>query len=168
MPKTSAPISNQLRELGRRLTQFGQSHPPRSRLPEQFWDEAMSVAHDEGLYRTARTLHVDYANLKRRVERSSQRKQGALKTSRSTTGTLKRSRTGSRRQLPAQASTRTTPPTAFVELMADSLATNCLIEVEGAGGTRLRIQKRMSAPEVLRLVRDWREGLAGGSREGQE
>jgi len=122
----------------------------------------MSVAGDEGLYRTARTLHLDYANLKRRLEMSSQRRQGALKTSRSTTGRLKRSRTPASHQLPAQASTRTIPPTAFVELMGDSLATNCLIEVEGAGGTRLRIQMRMSGPEVLRLVRDWRDSDGSG------
>jgi len=125
----------------------------------------MSVAHDEGLYRTARALKLDYANLKMRLDGWSQRRQGALKTSRYTTGTLKRSGARASRQLPAQASTRTTPPTAFVELMADSLATNCLIEVEGAEGARLRIQIRMSAPEVLRLVRDWREGLVGAGRE---
>ncbi len=125
----------------------------------------MSVAHDEGLYPTARALHLDYANLKMRLERRSQRRQGAVKTPRYTPGTLKRSRTPDSHQLPAQATTRTTPPTAFVELMADSLATNCLIEVEGAGGARLRIQIRMSAPEVLRLVRDWREGLVGAGRE---
>lgn len=154
-------------ELGRRLTQFRQSHPPRTRLPEQFWEDAMSVAHDEGLYRTARTLHLDYANLKRRLESSCQRRQRAQNTSRSTTEALKRSRTPGSRQLPAQASTRTTAPTAFVELMADSLATKCLIEVEGASGARLRIQKQMSAAEVLRLVRDWREGLGAG-REGWE
>jgi hypothetical protein len=125
----------------------------------------MSVADEEGLYRTARTLHLDYASLKRRLERPSQRRQEAVKASRSTTETLKRSGTAARRQLPAQARTRTSPPTGFVELMSDAFATNCLIEVEGAGGARLRIQMRMSGPEVLRLVRDWRDRSDGSGRE---
>jgi hypothetical protein len=45
-----------------------------------------------------------------------------------------------------------------VELLADSIATDCLIELEGAGGSRMRIRLKMSPPEVVNLVRNWREG----------
>jgi hypothetical protein len=54
-----------------------------------------------------------------------------------------------------------TVPTTFVELLGESIASvgtraaECLIEVEGAGGARLRIRMRMSTPEVVNLVRDW-------------
>jgi hypothetical protein len=47
-----------------------------------------------------------------------------------------------------------------MELLADSVADDCLIEVEGAGGARMRIRMKMSTPEVLSLVRDWREAAA--------
>ena len=60
-----------------------------------------------------------------------------------------------------------TPPAEFVELLSDSIGADCLIEVEGAGGARLRIQMRMSAPEVLSLVRDWRVGSVSPLRESQ-
>jgi hypothetical protein len=52
-------------------------------------------------------------------------------------------------------------PTAFVELLGESIASvgsraaDCLIEVEGAGGARLRIRMRMSTPEVVNLVQGW-------------
>jgi len=44
-----------------------------------------------------------------------------------------------------------------VELLAGSIgAADCVIELEGVGG-RMRIQMKLTAPEVMSLVRDWRE-----------
>ena len=44
-----------------------------------------------------------------------------------------------------------------MELLADSIAADCLIELEGAGGTRMRIRTKMSPAEVVNLVQNWRE-----------
>jgi hypothetical protein len=54
-----------------------------------------------------------------------------------------------------------------MELLANSVGADCLIEVEGAGGARMRIRMKMSTPEVLSLVRDWRDRGAEARGEGQ-
>ena len=59
---------------------------------------------------------------------------------------------------PNQTGAGTTVPTAFVELLADSIAADCLIELEGAGGSRMRIRMKMSPSEVVNLVQNWLEG----------
>lgn len=117
---------------------------------QKSWAAAASAARREGLYRTARTLRLDYANLKRKIETPAERRAAAEKTaSRKRKNTLpKRPNTPKER----------TAPTAFVELLADSIAGECLIEVEGAEGGRMRIRMKMSTPEVMNLVRCWREG----------
>jgi hypothetical protein len=143
-------ISSEMAELGRRLREFREAHVPRTRLPEELWSAAAAVARQEGLYRTAHILRLDYANLKRRVEPFSARS-AALKQ----TASRKRRAAPSKR---AETAKRSNAPAAFVELVADSLATDCLIEVEGASGVRMRIRMKMSTPEVLNLMRNWREG----------
>ena len=67
MPRKQAPITEDLLDLQRRLVEWRSSHPRRSRLPEQFWSEAAGLARKHGLYRTARTLPIDYANLRKRL-----------------------------------------------------------------------------------------------------
>ena len=77
---------------------------------------------------------------------------------------LKPTRTPSS-SLTNHSSKRRTARIGFVELLAESIAADCLIEVEGAGGARLRIQMRMTAPEVLSLVRDWGDRSAGTGQD---
>jgi len=144
-------ISSELAELGRRLREFREAHVPRTRLPAELWSAAASVARQEGLYRTARTLRLDYANLKRRVEPFAERRAAPKKSA-----SRKRRAGPSKRVEPTK---RNSAPAAFVELLADSLATDCLIEVDGASGGRMRIRRKMSTSEVLHLVRNWQEGL---------
>jgi hypothetical protein len=159
MPKRDTSVSGELAELGRRLREFREAHAPRTRLPEELWAAAASAARREGLYRTARTLRLDYANLKRKIETPAKRRAAAQKTAsrKRRSAPPKRTETAKRR----------IPPTAFVELLADSIGGDCLIEVEGAGGARMRIRMRMSTPEVLSLVRDWRDRGAEARGEGQ-
>jgi len=57
-----------LQQLGRQLEEWRNSHPPRSRLPEEIWAAAAEVARQHGLFRTAHTLRLDYMKLKRRVQ----------------------------------------------------------------------------------------------------
>jgi hypothetical protein len=150
MQKREDQISNELRQLGGRMEEWRSSHIPRRRLPEEFWEAAVGVARQEGVYRTARALRLDYANLKRRIEAAAGKEASAPPASQQVRQDVKR-----RRKVPAPVK-RGTEPATFVELVAGSIGADCLIEVEGRGG-RMRIQMKLTAPEVMNLVRDWRE-----------
>ena len=99
---------------------------PRSRLPEELWAAAVELAGQQGLYRAARALRLDYAALKKRMAAAS----------------------------PPPA----TPPPTFVELRnpAGEMAADCRIELEDAGGGHMRIQMKITPPEVASLIRAWR------------
>lgn len=148
MPKRDAPISIELQELGRGLKRFRKAHAPRRRLPEELWAAAVEVAGRGGIYQTARSLRLDYANLKRRVEAAP-----------SDTATKRSNRAHSPSNRVTAPSNRVTAPTGFVEMLADSIGADCLIEVESANG-RMRVQMKLTAPEVMSLVRDWQAGGA--------
>ena len=49
------------------MAEWRSSHPRRSPLPEEFWAAAVQLARKHGLYRTARALPIDYANLRKRL-----------------------------------------------------------------------------------------------------
>jgi hypothetical protein len=59
---------SQLERLRRRLEAWRKSHRPRSRLPGQLWNKAARLAGHYGLNKTARALHLDYYDLKKRVD----------------------------------------------------------------------------------------------------
>jgi len=67
MVSKQAPITEDFLDLQRRLAEWRSSHPRRSPLPELFWTEAAGLARKHGLYHTARTLPIDYANLRKRL-----------------------------------------------------------------------------------------------------
>lgn len=67
VPRKQAPIAEDFLDLQRRLAQWRSSHSRRSPLPDEFWTEAAGLAGKHGLYRTARTLPIDYAHLRKRV-----------------------------------------------------------------------------------------------------
>src|ERR1700736_1909326 len=67
MPRKQAPIAEEFLDLQGRLAGWRSSHPRRSPLPDEFWTEAAGLARKHGLYRTARTLPIDYANLRKRL-----------------------------------------------------------------------------------------------------
>lgn len=72
MPPKKTPISEDFLDLQSRLADWRSSHPRRSPLPDEFWTEAVELARRHGLYRTARTLPIDYANLRKRLHSSPQ------------------------------------------------------------------------------------------------
>jgi hypothetical protein len=67
MPRKKTPITEDFLDLQSRLAAWRSRHPPRSPLPEEFWTAAVELARKHGLYRTARALPVDYANLRKRL-----------------------------------------------------------------------------------------------------
>lgn len=60
-------LNGQLERLKRRLEAWRKSHKPRSRLPGRVWNSAVRLAGQCGLNKTAKALHLDYYDLKKRV-----------------------------------------------------------------------------------------------------
>ena len=56
-----------LEQLRQQLTEFRNTQPVRSRLPEPLWAGATELATRYGVHRIARALHLDYTGLKKRV-----------------------------------------------------------------------------------------------------
>jgi hypothetical protein len=104
----------------------------RSRIPEPLWTSAVKMAGRYGIHRTAKVLRVDYYALKKRVE-------GA----------------------PAAIASKTPAEVArarFLELPAAPWvgAGECTLELEDAGGAKLRIHlKGFEAPDLAALNRSF-------------
>jgi len=75
----SRNTNNQIDHLRKRLDTWRESHRPRSRIPGRLWESAVQVAGQCGLNRTAKTLHLDYYDLKKRLEAASI-KQGSVQS----------------------------------------------------------------------------------------
>jgi hypothetical protein len=69
MMPTTRPRRLDLGRVRRRLDRWRQTRAHRrSPIPTALWASAVAVARQEGLYRTARALHLDYGGLKAHVE----------------------------------------------------------------------------------------------------
>jgi hypothetical protein len=114
----------------RKIEQWRQQHRPRARIPEELWREAAELACVHGINRTARALRLDYYSLKKRAA--------------------------------AAAAPSSEPAPEFVELLPGGMPAGrpeYLIEVEDAGGAKLRIRLQGGdIPDVAALVRVFREG----------
>jgi hypothetical protein len=127
--RKSTPIPEPIVQLQRQLDQFRGTHPRRTKLPESLWQAAVELASQHGVYSVAHPLRLDYMGLKKRLG-------GAP--------SLRR---------------KATKPT-FVELIAPGRAPleECVIEFESAGGSKMRIQWKATAPlDWVSLLRAWRE-----------
>ena len=96
-----------------------------ARIPEDLWAMAVDLAREHGVAPIARGLRLDYYSLKKRLEAG---------------------------RPPATG----TPAPAFVEVLAGGPAApaDCVVEVENASGTRMRIHLKCGrAPELSTLVR---------------
>ena len=130
--KSTAPIPEAIAQLQRQLEQFRSSQPGRTKLPESFWQGAVELARQYGIYAVAHPLRLDYTRLKQRLG-----------------GTASRPRKGSK---PAFIELMGHPPAALPE---------CVIEFESASGGKMRIQwKSAVPPDWVSLLRAWRETQA--------
>jgi hypothetical protein len=133
MTRHQNSIPEPIAQLQEQLTQFRNSNQPRTRLPESFWNAAVELARQYGIYQTAHPLRLDYVGLKRRL-------------------------LGSRSPQPKRTQKRTEP--AFVELMAPQAAKpdEWVIELESSRGSKMRIQSPAAVPlDWAALLRAWRE-----------
>ena len=118
-------------QLGRRFAEFRNTHPVRSRLPEELWAAAAKLARRDGIEATARVLDVDRPSLQKWTDRFEP-------------GVQVRARRP-RRQRRAGRTVNAAP--AFVELLAQTAGatfdrgeTSCLVEVESPQGAKLRLE----------------------------
>jgi hypothetical protein len=126
-------IPEPIAQLQQQLTQWRSTNQPRTRLPDTFWNAAVELARQYGIYRTANSLRLDYVGLKERLLGSGARPRKHAKKS---------------------------PKPAFVELLAPQSAQpdEWLIEFESARGNKMRIQWKATRPlDWTALLRDWRE-----------
>lgn len=115
-------------QLREQLDQWRGLQKGRKQLPEAFWQAAVELAKQYGVYRTARPLRLDYTRLKKLVNEPAD---PGYKPSQTTFVELRR------RSADAQ---------------------ECVIEFVSVGRATLRIQwKSMIAPDWTGLLRAWRE-----------
>lgn len=67
MPRKNAPIGEEFLELRHRLAEWRKDHSRRTPLPDEIWIAAVELARRHGVYRTARSLPIDYAGLRERL-----------------------------------------------------------------------------------------------------
>jgi len=125
-------VPARLERLRGRFERWRRTRKVRGRIPEALWTAAVKLAAEYGTHRTARALRVDYYALKKRIE-----------------GT--------------PAVTASEPPgeavgAAFLELPPPAWAGcgECTLELEDAGGARLRVHlKGFGAPDLAALGRSF-------------
>ena len=98
-------------------------------MPESFWQAAVDLAKQYGVFRTAQPLRLDYTRLKQRLGGAAQRQEAPR---------------------PAFVELVRPQPAEREE---------CIIEFESAQGAKLRVQWRSNTPpDWTNLLRAWRDG----------
>ena len=128
-PQPSHPIPTEVERVRRRFERWRRTRKQRSRIPEGLWHAAVQVAGSYGVNKTARALGLDYYELRKRLDAGV-----------SARGVEKE------------------PIGSFVELVAAAPTVDgeCVVEVESAGGTKMRVHLR-GTPDVA-----WLRGLLLG------
>ncbi len=67
MSREKTALPDDLSQLSQRLEEWRSANPPRTRLPEPFWESAVEMAQRHGLHRTTKALRMDYTRLKKRL-----------------------------------------------------------------------------------------------------
>jgi hypothetical protein len=136
MAQETALYRDDVEQVRRRWAEWRSTHAVRSRLPEELWAAAVELVQRDGIEATARALDVDKPSLRKWTDRLQPQCQPSPRRS-------------------AEKQRGNTLP-AFVELLASGsgTGTSCLVEVESAGGAKLRLElKGMRASELAELIR---------------
>jgi len=133
--KQSANIPIALSQARHQLDLWRSQQPnKRTRLPKEFWQQAVTLAKEHGLNKTARALNVKYYSLKKHLD-----------------------------QADAAASVSSKAEPHFIELMPDTITpggVECTIEwVEGHNATTVRMHiKGVGLSELTALAGVFRSG----------
>ncbi len=127
--RASAKIPEPIVQLQQQIDEWRSAQTRRTKLPESFWQAAVDLAQQYGLYQTASPLRLDYMRLKKRVMETAVPRRKAAQ--------------------PAFVELIRPPATELQE---------CVIEFESAQGAKMRIQWKASAPpDWASLLRAWRD-----------
>jgi len=145
MTHEAARYREDVEQLGRRFAEFRNTHPVRSRLPEELWAAAAKLARRDGIEATALALDVDRPSLQKWTDRFEPGAQVQVRQA--------------RRQRKAGRTENAAP--VFVELLAettgatfDRAETSCLVEVESRQGAKLRLElKAIQTSALAELIR---------------
>ncbi len=158
-------IPHNMRRVYGRFERWRSAHTGvRLPIPERLWRAAVEVAREQGIFRTAKVLHLEYGKLKQLVDGASPTAKrrhvtkvpAALRPAPSGPSI---SRRGARRR--SNGARRIVPP-AFVELLAPRSGSSqeCRVELEGPRG-RMRIEfKGIATAELVALSRTLWDGEA--------
>ena len=114
-------------EISKRFDVWRKTSRPRTQIPPELWDGAVELAKEQGIWKTARALHLDYNALKKRVNAC----------------------TSSHPASPVPQFME------FIAPLSDRIA-ECAMEVESTRGARLRIEiKNVTAPELASIIREF-------------
>jgi hypothetical protein len=145
MTNEISDVPHDMRKVYRRLRRWRSSHARRVPLPDSLWAAAGELAHEHGINRTAKALHLEYGRLKERAEAAGQEKK-----------VVRKARSGIQRQA------RPTAPPAFMELITPrpGSAASAVVELEGPRG-RMKIElKGVASAELVALSRALWDGEA--------
>jgi len=126
-------LPGRLEQVRRRFEHWRRSRQRGTRIPESLWASAVNLAGTYGIHRTAKALRVDDYGLKKRVEQKRAFSRGP----------------------PEDGSVP-----AFVELAlpTETGSGQCLLELEDAAGSKMRVELRgFEAPDLVALTRSFRE-----------
>ncbi len=126
--KIAAPVPEAITQLQRQLEQFRSTRPSGTKLPESFWQAAVELARQHGVYAVAHPLRLDYTGLKQRLS-----------------------------GMPSQ-SRKQNRPAFVELIGDGTALPECVIEFESPGGGKMRIQwKAAVPPDWTGLLRAWHE-----------
>ena len=121
--KPTVTVAGEIEEARLQLENWRRERKRGQHIPENMWVKAVELAGQHGLWPTARALNLDYSRLKRRAGAGDE--SGAM-----------------------------TAAAAFVELIPQGAGQcACVVEMEDAGGARMRIELKGAAPDVTALSR---------------
>jgi hypothetical protein len=139
--KTDA-LPARLKDLRRRFERWRRTRKVRGRIPEPLWALAVKLAGMYGIHRTAKALGIDYYALKKRVEGKAVGAKRARK----------------RPAVTASKGSAAMGGATFVELLPAAWpgAGKCTLELEDAGGAKLRVHmKGCGAPDLAAISRSF-------------
>jgi len=125
-------LTHKLTQLEQSLQTWRKNRHHREPVPESLWQGAAGLARTEGVSRIARSLHLNFYELKKRAQAGQ----------------------------PSRTTVADRP--AFVELpwaAAQEMAAACTIELENRAGSKMRVQLAGRAGELIALAEVfWRQG----------
>jgi len=141
-------IPHNMQRLSRRFERWRSAHTGRLPIPTRLWAAAVELARQEGVFRTAKALRLEYSKLKQLAEAASRVTQAPIAHPRAQGS--ERRRVAIPRRIPSRS-----PGPAFVELIAPRPGSSpeCRVELEGPRG-RMRVDfKGVATAELVALSR---------------